>query len=198
MNSVCLQKHLWVGWLEFTVSSLLLVSSLSLPSAPQLSIPFRISSSLHFYLFFTYLFQDQDWHHLFLLTPFHLIYPAFPMLLHSLQLSSYPPYLLLPSSLHPTLYFFFCLPSITPFITSSNHHLSMDNLPAVCRLQPSQIDPVRGLMLWKMTANRHFHCHHQRFGAACRLQPCCLATPQTASIQKARAPVCCAAIETRA
>ena len=170
--------------------SLSLTYSLALSSALWLWLPFEFPSSPRFKLVFTHLFEEQDWHHLFLLPLPYVVYPSITILFHSLRLPSVPPYFLLLSSPHPTLYISLPLPSITPLIASSSLHLSIDNPPVLCPLQPSQSDPVRGLMLWKMTVNRHFYCHRHCFGAACRLQPCCLATPQTAPLQKARALLC--------
>lgn len=124
--------------------------------------PFRMSSSLYYLVFFTYLFDEQD----------SYLYPVSSILLLLLPFTStFPSYFLLRSSLHPTLHFFLPMSSITPFIASSCLHLPIDNLPVLCLLQPSQSDPVRGLMLWKMTVNRHFYCHHHRFGATCHRQP---------------------------
>lgn len=175
--------------------------SLALRSALQLSLPLIISSFLHFYpislwgnrIDSIYSSYFCPCHHCYLPS----IYPAIPLLFHSFQLLSFHPYfLVLFFPLHPTLHSYLPLPFIPHHLIPL--HLSIDNLAALCPLQPSQSDPVRGLMLWKMTVNGHFCCHHHRFGAACRLQPCCLATPQTASLQKAWAPVCSAAIETQA
>lgn len=119
-----------------------------------------MSSFLYYLAFFAYFFEEQD----------SYLYPASPILLLSFTLP-FPSYFLLRSSLHPILHFSLPLPSITPFIASSRLHLSRDNLPVLCLFQPSQSDPVRGLMLWKMTVNRHVYCHHCRFGATCHLRP---------------------------
>lgn len=110
----------------FIFPFLFLMYSLALPSALQLSLPFRISSSLLFKLFFTYLFEETGLTAPIALTSpcLHLylssIYPAIPILYHSFQLPSLHPYFLLLPSLHHILHFLLLLPSITPFIASSS------------------------------------------------------------------------------
>lgn len=107
--------------------------------------------------FFTYFVEEQG-SYLYPASPVLSLSFTFPYTFHSSPLSipsSISLFLLLPS-----------LPSL-PHLT----YLSRDNLPVLCLFQPSQSDPVRGLMLWKMTVNWHFYWHHCRFGATCCWQP---------------------------
>lgn len=62
--------------------------------------------------------------------------------------------------------FFRCLPSQSPWFTPPHHHLTQpSSLHGLMPLPPSpRSDPVRGIMLWKITAKRHFYCIHSRYG----------------------------------
>lgn len=195
--SVCRQTHRTVRYLEFKSTNLCwsfwcIHSSFPLLSSYLFLWEFLLSFNLSYSLrkkidiiYFSYLSSISS----ILLSLYYSIHFNFHLSIHT-SFSCLPA--------NPPSIFVSLFPPSLPFIASSSLHLSIDNLPLLCPLQPSKSDPVRGLMLWKMTVNRHFCCHHHRFGASCRLQPCCLATPQTASLQKARAPVCSAEIETRA
>lgn len=121
------------------------------------------------------------------------IYTTIPSLFLIFHLPSFHPFFLILLSVPSSMFF-----SLFPPPLPSSLHLAPSLHRQSASPAPSQSDSFRGLMLWKMTVNRHFSRHPHRFGAACCLQPCCLATPQTASFGEARAPVCCAAIETRA
>lgn len=100
------------------------VYSLHLPSALQLFIPFRSSSSRHLKLFFTYLFEEEDWHQLLLLLLSYLIYPAFPCIIHSLQFHL---------SLHTSCS---CLPSIPPSVSFSHFPPSLPSAPHLASISP--------------------------------------------------------------